>query len=336
MISSTEKVQSGTRCIGLKSISYTLGELIPINEIDEIRDNRISQIQFRVRGLQTFSQAKQQIFDLALDCAKQTLEQSKVNIQDIGMVVFTTNSYRSAEFHNHDFGTHLLHELGLKQASFQGVFLQNCASLAIALRTARQFVITGEAKHVLVICADKVVEADYPRVVHPYIGIHSDGAASCLVTDEDPEYLLSSFSHLHDTEAWNVDYSTNHDAIQESFKVTSYQVVEDCLKKGSVSLNQLDAIISNNYNLPQCDVISRTWGLSENLFYVDNIPRIGHCLASDILINLRDGEDSGFFNDKKYMLLFFPAPHAWSAALLIKCKKDSEQREHTRRGREEK
>jgi len=302
--------------IGIKHLSYCLGDSHLIEDIEQLGSTNLADEQFRrIQGIQYYMKTEKSLFEIAVESARKTL--SNVDNDRISAVFFATVSYYSKEISDQDFGSRLMCELGLNNAFFFGVFMQNCATVSGAIRMAKNYLISEQVTDVLVISADKIYD-DYgiSRIGPAYI--RSDAALSCIVSREKTEFKILRFSEYQDATLWDC-LASDRPRLLKSFKVNTRNVINDSLSINELSRDQIDFVLCNNHDAIIWKHMAEFWEIPYNRFYTKNVYRTSHCPAGDIFINLIDMEKEGVVRDGANILAFFSGPHSWVATVFKKC-----------------
>ncbi len=261
--------------IAIHAIASCLGEEVPISSLRAEGVSREILLQLAVRGVNRFHRARRSLLELAETSARATLHAAKLTASDIDVLVFASNSLR-AEDHQTDISHCLLRLLELDRAHVHGICFQNCGDCILALRTAEGLVASGQAKRVLIVFADRVCDAGVPRILqHAYI--HSDGATSCVVERGAAGFAIgrSAIEHSAEREPNDLmDLELNLDRFAERARAR--------FMDGSVV--PFDHIITHNINRVFNHRLARLFGVAAE--HVVGTEGLGHCLASDVLINL--------------------------------------------------
>jgi 3-oxoacyl-[acyl-carrier-protein] synthase III len=305
--------------VGLKSLAYALGNLREISDIVDIHLTKLGDPNFRrLHGVHYYLETDKTVFDLALESARKTIENSQIDKQRISAIFFSTVSHYAEDLAvEKDFGGRLMHELGLYNCYFYGVFAQNCATVAGAIRLANAYLNNLHDEDILIISADKISQERGIGRLGPFYA-RSDAAVSCILTKENYEYELSLFSEFYDPDLWNVTHDNDRPKLLKSFKLNTKRVINKCLEINAVSRDQISYVLCNNHDTLIWRHMADFWEIPYERFYTRNIPRISHCPAGDVFINLIDLEVEESIPFGSNLLTFFSGPHAWTVTILKK------------------
>jgi 3-oxoacyl-[acyl-carrier-protein] synthase-3 len=98
---------------------------------------------------------------------------------------------------------------------------------------------------------------------------------------------------------------------------TARTAVEEVLRKAGITLRDVSWVIPHNVSLRSWEILLRLLDCPREKLFADNIGRIGHTIAADNFINLRDATDAGLLRPGDLLLLFtFGYGLNWSCMLL--------------------
>ncbi|MBL8148766.1 MAG: hypothetical protein JNN15_02435, partial [Blastocatellia bacterium] len=229
----------------MSGISYILGELRDITEIDELRGNEEVLANLQASGVKQYAHAVESLIAMTERSAAETITKSGIKPEEVDVVVIATNAYRAAPLMLDEYKI-MFYNLGLTKAYPIGVFLSNCGNLHSALRVATSIIKAEGKKHVLVITSDRVLE-DESRIYPPGIAVISDGVASCMISSEaDREYEILHIEQHIDNFLSQVDARTN---LQQFFKLFADGVtyaISHAISHVGKNIKDFKMLITNN------------------------------------------------------------------------------------------
>lgn len=304
--------------IGISHLHYVLGDFQSLMDIPEMITSKENLAKFRINGVRQFCSTNKTMYQLALETSRTTILKSELDKKMITAVFFATGNHHCTELQEEDFASRLLDELGLDHAFFYGVFMQYCASVAAAVQLAAQYAEVHDT-NVLLVSVDKIFDYGHiKRIIPGVIGLHSDGAVSCIISGREPEFSLAPFQTLQDSSSWRMMYGQEKKGLQDSFLSNSRIVIARVLEKSHLLKNQINHVVTNNFNYTISKNLSIYWEIPYEKFFSLNISRTAHCPAGDVFINLLDMSKAGIIESGDSILTFFPAPHSWMGTLLTK------------------
>lgn len=300
----------------LAGAAYTIGEhRHRLDDLDAVLPGvRASLAQAGVQWYHTTSRAA---VDLARDSLEQTMKAvDAIPRAEIRHLIYATNTAWDNDYSNVTALGDLVRGLGLVNAYPMGVFLSYCANLQLSLRLASAAIHSGQADHVAVVCTDKTDPAG-DRLVHPRLSVHTDAAASFVLTRHRlPGALRLRNTVLNlDTDLARIDPDEQFMQYLDGVSEGVVQVVGDTLGELSMGIGDLRMMLPNNYNTMVTRIIGDLAGFRREQVYTDNIGRIAHALAADGVINLVDWLATGAADTGDHVLLLGTGPSQWGCAV---------------------
>ncbi len=282
--------------IGIGSIGYVLGDSTPLSALKAEGSSHRDLLELAGGGFRFYRRSGESLEDLAMGAAQASLLAGGLAGRDIDALLLSTNSYKSPEF-SPCFGHRLASVLGIGHVL--GCFLNGCADAMLSLKTAAALVRAEEANNVLVVIVDKVCEAGVARVM-PGPVVHSDGAAACVVGRNSGVYRMGRVLLFEDASAGEPG--------------AWLRVVEAALRESEWTPGDLDLVITNNLNAQFSWRLARALDIPPAKVFNANVEEVGHCLASDILINL--ASVAGAETEARRILLFATSEGSCGAGTL--------------------
>ncbi|OLF14036.1 3-oxoacyl-ACP synthase [Actinophytocola xinjiangensis] len=298
------------RPVVLTAPHYVLGE----TELDHTAitgfAERVAEFRMKPRanlwGWGTVRRTERAIEDLAVESGAATLASAGLDPAAVEAVVLCSTGFPVGTGVHGAFVERVLTGLGTPDADFVGVGLNRCTNLLAGLHVADAYVRSGRHRRVLVVTTDRVTD-ETTRM--DKFALFSDGAASCLVTSEDPgdQELLGCASA---TRAGELDWAN------EINPELSVRVNERLLTPFGLAVTDLAGLLHTNVYKPVVYLKEMQAGFEATQLHLDNITRLGHCFAADPLINLVDRDRAGQLRDGAHYLLAASVPGSRAGVLL--------------------
>ena len=179
--------------------------------------------------------------------------------------------------------------LGLPNASVIGIAQLACNTFQAAMRVARALVLAEPSvNNVLCVAADRFPADARREIVY---NLMSDGACAAVVSRGAPSNRILSMAQITRGAYW--DGTVSHDSLIAAYFPLARRVILDALEAANLRVDELDHLIPHNLNRKSWEILAQIVGIPLAKIYTANIPRIGHVVASDNVINFLDAFDAG-------------------------------------------
>lgn len=207
----------------------------------------------------------------------------------------------------------LQQELDLTNAVVAGVNQQACASIFSAMQLGRSTLVADRDVHqVLCVASDRLPDG-VPRDI--IFNLVSDGACAALLRRDTPSNRILAYHQTTKPMVFG-DASLDAEVIAAYFP-TAVTVIETALRKARLSLDEIAWIIPHNVSLRSWEILLGMLRVPPQKLFSANIARVGHTMAADNLVNLRDAQDAGLLRTGDRLLLFtFGFGLNWSCMIL--------------------
>ena len=310
------------RQIGIESIAeYLPPRVATVAELGARGLLNRSGVTLRSFGFETVHLAGEESnLDMAIAAAEKLLRESDIDRDEIGMILYAAALNSSSTLWNgngvsrpgsvldlgnvHDLfkypGSVLQTRLDLPNAAVVGINQVGCASIFAALRMARALISTEDnLEAILCVSADKF-PPDQPRDLA--YNLVSDGACAALVRRGSQRNRIVECAHVTKGSLWDSDTIENE--IIAAYFPTAAALIERTLAKAGLTIDDIAVVIPHNVSLRSWEILGRLIKCPVDRIYTDNISKVGHTIASDNLLNLRQATEAGRVKKGDYMLLF--------------------------------
>jgi 3-oxoacyl-[acyl-carrier-protein] synthase-3 len=204
-------------------------------------------------------------------------------------------------------------ELDLANASVAGIDQQGCAAIFSGVRLARATLLAEpDVRTVLCVSADRLPPGSSREVVYNLV---SDGACAMLLRRDASRNRIVATHQVTKGAFWDAGSLENE--IIAAYFPTARTVIEDTLRKAGVTLRDIAWVIPHNVSLRSWEILLGLIGCPREKLFSANIGRVGHTIAADNFINLRDATDAGLIRKGDRLLLFtFGYGLNWSCMVL--------------------
>jgi 3-oxoacyl-[acyl-carrier-protein] synthase-3 len=195
--------------------------------------------------------------------------------------------------------TRLQFELGLTNATVIGLDQFACTTLFAAVRVARALCAAEQLERVLCVSSEF-----YPANAGREAITNCTSDAACALLVERTGFRNRIVGSATTTKGYYWEAESMRDEVVASYFPTAVHVIRRAIADARWQPADVDWIIPHNVSAKSWEILSRLAALPRARFWGDNIPRIGHTLAGDNFINLRDALDSGAITPGDRVLLF--------------------------------
>lgn len=266
----------------LRGLAYTVGEAVPLTDIQEGDPEQVQV--FTKLGLHHYRKSPLSLEQLCHRSVGETMRTAGVAPASIGAVLIapTVNSIHAVGL-DYPEVARILGDHDLVDAKLYGVTLSKCSNLSAALELGSSLLRSGDHTEVLIVVGDKCGR-DRDRFMDSAESILSDGALSFVLSTTGGDYALK---HL--------ETSSDLSHLTKSYGVFAF--VDNSVKNlgklwrnipPDLPLEKMEKVFCGNYNMLVQRSLMRELGVGEDLFYLDNLGRLGHVFSCDVLINLSD------------------------------------------------
>lgn len=292
------------RIASFGSIAYQIGTLTDIGELEFLREAPEKQAFYREAGFEQYAEYGGSLMEMAEAAAAKTLAQSSVDLSKIGMCLFVAASYDRAETFDPRQLLRLMTNLGIPNAYPLQVSGSNCANVLAAIDIALTYLQAAKAEHILVISADKPSLRAEGRKMYNEMSIKSDAAVSCVVSKAGQgEYDVLHLEQANRASQIQILNGMNRSA----FMMTKFKLIRSVARATREATNlQPEAyarMLTHNYGKSVMKTLIDLCGFEESAGYFDNLARFAHASAGDVLINLKDLNDTGSLQAGQHLFL---------------------------------
>lgn len=168
-----------------------------------------------------------------------------------------------------------------------GLNQQACTSMLGSLRIARALIACEpDMRRILCITSDRFPTG---AIYEQAYNLISDGAAAVLVTDE-PRGLRVMASGQITNGAMVI--ASDDETVGSYFSYT-HRLITRTLQQAGLQAEQIDWVVPQNTNLTAWKVLSKMFKIGMDRVWCPTLPRCGHIISGDNIVNLKSLLDSG-------------------------------------------
>ena len=291
---------------------HSIAEYLPANvaTVGELHDRGLlsgSPETLKSFGFDTVHLAgKESNLDMAIAAAQRVLEESDIDRDEIGMILYAAALSSSATLWDGALPASVLQletvadlfkypasvlqtELDLPNASVAGINQIGCASIFAALRMAKALIVAeDDLRAVLCVSADKFPAGRHRDLAYNVV---SDGACATIVRRGDSRNRIVACAQVTKGALWDSEEIENE--IIAAYFPTATALIERTLAKAGLEMDDISLVIPHNVSLRSWEILGRLIQCPPERIYTENIARVGHTIASDNLLNLRRATEAG-------------------------------------------
>ena len=195
--------------------------------------------------------------------------------------------------------TRLQYDLGLERASTIALDQLACTSLFAAVRLAQSLCAAGDAQRVLCVSSEFFPACAGREAI---FNCTSDAACALLVDATGERNRILSSVQVTKGYYWDCDAMRNE--IVASYFPTARHVIAEALRRADWDAADVSLVLPHNVSTRSWEILLGLIGIPRDRLWDRNIARVGHTLAGDNFINLRDALDAGSVKPGDRLLLF--------------------------------
>lgn len=195
--------------------------------------------------------------------------------------------------------TRLQFDLRLERASVIGLDQLACTTIFGAVRLARALCIAEGLERVLCVSSEF-----YPAQAGREAITNCTSDAACAVLVERVATRNRIVAGATVTKGYFWSAASMRDEVMASYFPTALHVMRRTVADAGWKPDDVDWVMPHNVSAKSWEILLRLAALPNARLYADNIARIGHTLAGDNFINLRDALDGGAVATGDRLLLF--------------------------------
>jgi 3-oxoacyl-[acyl-carrier-protein] synthase-3 len=196
-------------------------------------------------------------------------------------------------------GARLQYDLGLERATVLGLDQLACTTLFGAVRIARALCAAEGLERVLCVSSEFYPAAAGREAI---TNCTSDAACAALVERGGTRNRIVGSATVTKGYYWDAD--AMRDEVIASYFPTAVHVIRRTIADAGWNAEDVRWVVPHNVSATSWEILLPLAELPNARLWSDNIARLGHTLAGDNFINLRDARDSGAITPGEKVLLF--------------------------------
>jgi len=269
--------------VGIKGLAWYLGETLPIATQPDLAADPVRLAAFQARGFANYSRSAVDASEMAVRSCRVSLQRAGLSAADVDAVLVGWTEHRSFDDMQERLANRIVRDLGFHAVHLTGVAMVGCTCFAALLRMGRNLLAAEGYRHVLVVETNRCRD-DNDRLVMPDCSVYSDGAASCVVTTEAPEFALRSVLQL-------ANANPNHQVIGSTAAAAhradmSRAVFERALRHAGIGREDVRQYFAPNHASHLVRPYAKRLGIPLDRVFEGNTSRHGHPWSADTVVNL--------------------------------------------------
>ena len=203
-------------------------------------------------------------------------------------------------------------ELGLATASALGMSQQGCSGLLTSIELAARLLPSSPRRAVLCVAGDSLPPQSMREIM---FNAMSDAAAALLVEkDAACNRIVHVMQRVH---PYYWDSPIRQDELMASYFPIAQRTILECMDEAGLALSDIRWLVPHNVSRRSWEILARLLAFPEDRIWTKNIPRVGHTISCDHVVNLVDMAAEGALRPGDKLLLFtFGFGASWSCLVL--------------------
>jgi 3-oxoacyl-[acyl-carrier-protein] synthase III len=270
--------------IGLKGIGWYLGEQKRIAHMGHLLFRPDLAAALEARGFRYYTRSTVDEAEMAVRACRETFRRSGLCPADIDAVVVGWAEHRHFDDMQERLATRIVRDLGFHDVHVVGIGMSGCCLYAEMVRMARNMIVGEGYRNVLVVEVNRCHANDTDRVVEPDWYVYCDGAASCIVTTQAPEFALKSVVHV--AQALPNSYEVGPRCAVTHRAANSREVCLRALRHAGLTQKDIKQYLPPNASPHLIKEFTRRIDIPFDRVFLSNVHWIAHPWSCDTVINL--------------------------------------------------
>jgi 3-oxoacyl-[acyl-carrier-protein] synthase III len=206
----------------------------------------------------------------------------------------------------------LADRLQLSHANAMALSQQGCSGLLSAINLAARIVQAGDAPAALCVAGDALPPGENREIMY---NLMSDAAAAVVVERGSPRNQIVAFHQLGQPAYW--DSPRQERELIAAYFPMAQRAICAAIEQARLRLTDIRWVVPSNVSLRSWTILAELLGISATRIWSKNIPRVGHTVCCDHVINLSDMDSDGALQKDDHLLLFtFGFGASWTTLIL--------------------
>lgn len=291
--------------IHVSAIGYVHGDRRNVSELDD--EN--GELETLAAEIPSYRSSDRDIWQLAAAAAQRTLDKA-TGPPDLLMYVSENDPDTTGSL------ARILEQLDLTTVEHMAVSGHDCGNLGPTLRMAGSALRARACERILLVLADRALAGR--RTMANGLSVLSDGAASCLVTNDaqdtdGPQFAVQTVEtrtrvHLDAAPAPG-------EAILATVRLAKDSVA-DVFRATNGEASDFGHVVFGNYRPAAQTFLAAAMGLAADKVLLGSVTDLGHCFSADILVTLDHQRSASTLVRGERILAAVTGPYSWSTMAL--------------------
>ena len=256
---------------------------------------------------------------LAAACAREVLERSRLRADDFEALCTYSATMPAADQKVPDAlapfrypSARLHHDLDLGDVPLLSFGQRGCCGLPAMIDTAARLLQGSDKRAALCVAHDCLPPGSRREIMYNVI---SDAAGAIILERDAARNRLVGFHQRIQTCYW--DTVRFEQELMAAYFPMAQRVIEECLRRSNLTAGRVAWFVPANVSLRSWTILADMLSVPLERIWLRNVPRLGHTISCDHVINLADMEAEGALAAGDYLLLFtFGFGASWSCLVL--------------------
>ena len=206
----------------------------------------------------------------------------------------------------------LQYEIGLEGVPFYTMSQQGCNGLLAAVWLGARLLATSEKRYLAIVSADRLATGARREIIH---NIMSDSAAGVVLDSQEIRRRVLMHHQIDHPYYW--DTPERETEVLAAYFPMAERTIRETLERAGLSWHDLRWIVPHNVSIRSWEILAKLIGFPLEQVWLNNVPRVGHTVSADHIINLHDMESAGVLEKGDRVLLFsFGFGASWAGQIL--------------------
>lgn len=203
-------------------------------------------------------------------------------------------------------------ETRLHSVPFYTLSQQGCNGLLNAVWLGTRMLKNSAKRYVLIVSADRLLSTSPREIIH---NVMSDSAGGLVLDTHSPSLRIIAHHEVNQPYYW--DTPARETEVLAAYFPIAKRVIEEILTQTTLSVDDIRWIVPHNVSVRSWEILAQLINVPLEKIWLENVPRTGHTVSTDHIINLHDMQERDLFKPGDRLLLFsFGFGASWAAQII--------------------